>query len=276
MGLGLLGALGGAGGAMSGIAEQTMREQAEAKRMAGLESMRLSAEDRQFARADDRDMRKLAMEEKRIGQRRGLLGEVLGKLPEDASDFDRSRALLNAGLQDEAKGYSEIGKAGDQSEYRSKMLEMQHEKRLQAVENARLRLEGSATQKPLDIERKADLYVKEGLYPDRKSALSALSQSDKGSSSTSLQKDAQWMVDQGIVQDIPSAVDRLKSDPNESAVRSLTAQMLADPRNFKMKATDARTLALQVLEAEKGKAPSESPATQKVLRYVPGKGLVEQ
>lgn len=226
MGLGLLGALGGLGKAGSDIADQTMRERANDDHLRKMEAMRIAAEERAVSRADDRDTRKLALEDARITQRRGLLGQVLGQMPEGASDFDRSRALLDAGLIDEAKAYGELGKAGDTSEWRQKNLELQHERRLAAIENARLKLEAT------------------------------INKQDSGA--TSLQKDARWLVDNGMAKDLSEAFSMLKTDQSESTVRALTQQILADHRNYNMSPQEARSRAIQILAAESGEVSSNA------------------
>lgn len=253
MKFGLLGALGGAGQAMGQMADQTLREQAESKRLASIEQFRVAAE----GRAHQREMDKLT-------ERRGLLSQALETLPGDASDLDRSRRLSEVGLLDEAKTYADLYKSKDLSEHRSATRQAQAERDAARIDVARERLaaqQASGT-KPLDIERKADLYVKEGLYPDRASALRAM-QSQEGSSATSLQKDVQWMVNAGLAPDSSAAFDRLRSDPAESTVRALTAQIMADIRNHGISASEARNRALAILEAEQsakgGSAPSGSP-----------------
>lgn len=257
MGLGLLGALGGLGRAGGDIADQTMRERADADKMARMEQMRMAAEERAVSRADDRDDRKLAMENDRIVQRRGLLGEVLGQMPEGSSDFDRSRRLLDAGLIDEAKAYGDLGKAGDTSEYRQKTLELQHEKRMAAIENARLKLEASGGKKDVTFGE----Y--EGMTPERREAYDKFKGRKDGSDgATSTQKDARWLVDNGMAKDLPEAFSMLKADQGESTVRALTQQILADPRNMKMSPEQARKRAMDIIATEKGQpGASTAPAT---------------
>lgn len=255
MGLGLLGALGGLGRAGSDIADQTMRERANDDHLRKMEAMRIAAEERAVGREDARDARKLALEDARITQRRGLLGQVLGQMPEGATDFDRSRALLEAGLLDEAKGYGELGKAGDTSEYRMKNLELQHEKRLAAIENARLRLEAAGS-KPRDVT--FDEY--KGMAPEDRKAYDDFKGRKESGDSTATQKDAKWLVDNGMAKDLPEAFSKLKTDQSESTVRALTQQILADPKNRKMSPQEARRQAIGILEAEQSPAPS-APAT---------------
>lgn len=72
-----------------------------------------------------------------------------------------------------------------------------------------------------------------------------------GEGATALQKDAAYLVRNGLAPDLAAAVERLRSDPGESTVRNLTAQILADARNRKMTAADARQMALGIIEAER-------------------------
>jgi hypothetical protein len=191
MKFGLLGALGGAGQAMGQMADQTLREQAESKRLASIEQYRVAAEDR----AHQREVGKLT-------ERRGLLSQALETLPGDASDLDRSRRLSEVGLLDEAKTYADLYKSKDLSEHRSATREAQAERDAARIDVARERLaaqQASGT-KPLDIERKADLYVKEGLYPDRRSALESIRADERRGSSDHVPpvaKNLKWLETAG-------------------------------------------------------------------------------
>lgn len=271
MKLGLLGALGGFAGAANEIADTSLkaREQARTQELADK-----SAEHRaQLAddRMDKREQWKLDREDARMRQRSGLLGEVLKKLPPEATDFDRARAATEAGLHDEAKPYLELAKAGDMSEHRERTFEANQAKWDAQIELQRARLEatvarGEASAANKSRELSFDEYQR--LDPAAREQYDKFKgRSGGGDGATSLQKDTAWMVQNGMAPDVPTAFERLRSDPSESSVRNLTAQILADPRNIQMSAEEARKRAIGIIEAEQGgvarpasSAPQGAPA----------------
>lgn len=94
------------------------------------------------------------------------------------------------------------------------------------------------------------------MSPELREAHDRRTSGSRSSGATSLQKDAQWLVDQGLASNIGEAVERIRSDPSESTVRTLTAQILSDPRNMQMTAAQARKIALDIVAEEQGKQGS--------------------
>lgn len=76
---------------------------------------------------------------------------------------------------------------------------------------------------------------------------------------TALQKDAQWLIDNGLAGDRGDAFNKLRSDKSESDLRSLTQQILADPRNIRLSPAEARKQARAILD-EEGRPEVAAPA----------------
>ena len=271
MKFGLLGAMGGLGGAMSDIGQQGMKAQAQAE-----------AEARQTATLEEREARKQAMLQKQQQERAGLLRSTMDSLPPDMDPIDRARVLNQAGFADEAKFELDAQTARDKTEakgreldLREKNLESQAAARQAAIEAAQARLE--LAQAKTGAQSKEPTFEDfQNMTEEQRAAYRAYKQAGRsdaaGFASTPVKEKMEF-------DSLPPEQQAWRWNQVFEAARADLSK--ADTNGIKYrKPGDLDAEAQRLTEAKLGPKPgaqvSNTPQTSgKILRYVPGQGLVE-